>query len=171
MITLLHRRASALFLLLLVSFVLTSTAQFGVPRNKHATTDGPPIDNESENLTSLTEKDATNIAALIEASKEDPETLRLIESLKKENAEELEELRNLPDEEILDGLKLSLDELLALDHLFSDRDRAFEEIQKEGLIADENVKKYQDNPALLEEDMRNELYFHFISLAVVAGFL
>lgn len=171
MISLLHRPAGALFLLSLMLFTFSATAQFGIPKKQTVTADGVTVEKEPENLTTLTEKDATNISALIEAAKEDPETVQLIKNLKAENAEGLDELRKLPAEEVLDGLRLSLDELMMLDYFFSDKDRALKEMEKEGLISEEHMEKYKADPALLEEDTRRGLYFQFISLAVVGGYL
>lgn len=170
MITLLNRPVGALLLLTLFSFVFNTTAEFGIPKAKTVSAEGL-INEESESLTTLTEDDAHKIAALVEAAKEDPDSLRLIEALKKENSKELDELRKLPHEEVLDGLKISLDELMMLDYFFADKERAVEEMHKEGLIPEEHMAKYKDNPALLEEDTRQGLYFQFISLAVVGGYL
>jgi len=156
---------------MLQRLLLTEKAQFGIPRAQTVTADGVVVDKEPENLTTLTEKDATNISALIEAAKEDPETVHLIKSLKEGNVDGLEELRKLPAEEVLDGLKVSLDELMMLDYFFSDKERALEAMIKDGMIADEHMKRYKDDPALLEEDTRKGLYFQFISLAVVGGYL
>lgn len=170
MVTLLHRPVRALFLLTLLSFMFVATAEFGIPMSNTVTAEGV-INEESESLTTLTEEDAHKIAALVEAAKEDPESLLLIEALKKENSDALDELRKLPHEEVLDGLRISLDELMMLDYFFSDKERAVEEMHKEGLIPEEHMEKYKENPALLEEDTRQGLYFQFISLAVVGGYL
>ncbi len=120
---------------------------------------------------SLTEQDAHDIAALIEAAGEDPETIKLIAALKEENQEDIDELQKLPEEEILEGLKVTLDEMKVLDVLFADPEKALEAMIAENLIPEEHLAKYQEKPSLLEEDTRKALYFRFVSLAVVGGYL
>ncbi len=58
-----------------------------------------------------------------------------------------------------------------LEYLFKDVDRALVEMEKEGLIPEEHLKKYRKDPSLLEKDTRSAVYFRFISLAVVGGYL
>ena len=122
-------------------------------------------------MTALTEQDAYAIRSIIEAAGEDPETIKLIARLKDENSNELDELRDLPLEEILSALKVTVDELKMLDYLFKDKKRAVQEMEKDGLIAKEHIKKYRKDPNLLYEDTMKGLYFRFVSLAVVGEFL
>jgi hypothetical protein len=122
-------------------------------------------------LTNLTEQDALDIRALIEAAGEDPDTIKLVAALKDENAQEIEELRKLPQEEILNGLKAALDELKMLDMLFKDPVKALEAFEAEGLIPPQHLEKYRKDPTLLEDDTRKSLYFQFVSLAVVGDYL
>lgn len=58
-----------------------------------------------------------------------------------------------------------------LEYLFKDVDRALVEMEKEGLIPEKHLKKYRKDPSLLEKDTRSAVYFRFISLAVVGGYL
>ena len=71
----------------------------------------------------------------------------------------------------MQGLKVTIDELKLCDVLFKDKQRALREMEKEGMIPAEHLKKYKKNPDLLEEDTRKGLYFRFVSLAVVGGYL
>jgi hypothetical protein len=98
-------------------------------------------------------------------------TIKLIAKLKDENSDELGELQQLPEVEVMQGLKETLNELKMCDILFKDQKRALQEMEKEGMIPAKHLKAYQKNPELLEEDTRKGLYFRFVSLAVVGGYL
>lgn len=119
----------------------------------------------------MTEQDAIDIAALVEAAGEDPETIKLIAALKDENADEIAELKKMPEIEILNGMKEALDEMKVLDIIFKDPVKALEAMIAENLIPAEHLEKYKKEPKLLEDDTRKALYFRFVSLAVVGGFL
>ncbi len=151
-----------------------SVAQFGinkeVPNNPSNTNDEEPK-GENEKVTTLTEQDAINIGAVIKAAGEDPETIKMITKLKAENTSELDELRNFSEEEILEALKVAMNEMQMVDYLFQDKERALQEMEKEGMIPQAHLKKYKKDPSLLEEDTRKALYFRFISLATVGGYL
>lgn len=73
--------------------------------------------------------------------------------------------------QILGGLKQVIDELLVLDYLFQDKEKALEAMEKEGMIPEEHLATYKKNPELLEEDTRRGLYMQFVSMSVVGGFL
>lgn len=148
------------------------TAQFGVTKEgaaEEATQDQTKA-NEGP-VTKLTEQDAVDIRALIEAAGEDPETIKLIAALKDENAEDIAELGKLPEEEILNGLKGALDEMKVADFLFKDPVKALEAMEAENMIPPEYLEKYKKEPALLEEYTRKALYFRFVSLAVMGVYL
>lgn len=147
------------------------SGQFGVSKEVPKDADSEVKSSASDDLTQLTEQDAIDIRAVIEAAGEDPETIKLIAALKEENAEELVELRKLPMEEIMHGLKMTLDEMKVLDFLFQDPVKALEAMEAENLIPADHLAKYKANPALLEEDTRKALYFRFVSLSVVGGYL
>lgn len=123
-----------------------------------------------ETLTKLTEQDAHDIAAVIQSAGEDPETIQLVARLKDEHSELLEELQ-LSGEDILNQMKITLDEMKMVEYLFKDSERALVEMEKEGLIPPEHLKKYKKDPSLLEGDTKHALYFRFISLAVAGGYL
>lgn len=95
----------------------------------------------------------------------------MIARLKEANSSELDDLRKQPEEEILNALKVTMDEMQMLDVLFKDKERALREMEKEGMIPEEHLKKYRKDPNLLEEDTRRALYFRFVTLAVVGGYL
>lgn len=159
----------ALFLAFICTFV---NAQFGV--TKEGNIEPVAVDAEpqpEEYLTSLTEQDAQDISALIQAAGEDPDTIKLIAAMKDENAEDIAELKKLPMEEILEGLKMTLDEMKVMDVVFQDPVKAFEAMEEEKMIPEEHLETYRKDPKLLEDDTRKALYFRFISLAVVGDFM
>ena len=129
----------------------------------------------------MSEQDAHDIAAIIQAAKEDSDTIELVTKLKHDMNDALNELRKLDQEEILGALKQSMEELKLLDYLFSEDmttkkkggyGRVLEEMVKDGMISDPSIiKKYKKNPDLLEQDTRKGVYFQFVSLAVVGGFM
>jgi len=163
--------------LIIFSLCLVANAQFGVLKQEDilAAAAGSASDLETKSeegpTTNLTEQDALDIGALIEAAGQDPETIKLIAALKDENAGDLTELRELPLEEVLNGMKGVLDELKMLDFLFKDPVKAVEAFEAEGLLPPQHLEAYKKDPALLEDDTRKALYFNFISLAVVGEFL
>ena len=119
----------------------------------------------------LSEQDAADMAAIIEEAKKDLETMAMITKMKDANAEEIAELSKLSTMEVLGGMKETLDNLKLVEYLFKDKDRAVREMEKEGMIEKAHIKKYRKDPNLLEQDTRRGLYFQFISLAVVGGFI
>ena len=147
------------------------SAQLGVTKEGKVIPAAEEATSENQKWTKLTEQDAVDIAALIKAAAEDPQTIQMIAKLKDENIKEIEELRNHSEEEILNGLKQSIDELKMADYLFQDKERALREMEKENMIPPEHLAKYKANPDLLEEDTTRALYFNFVSLAVVGGYL
>ncbi|EJK69889.1 hypothetical protein THAOC_08814 [Thalassiosira oceanica] len=110
-------------------------------------------------------------ASLIEEAQKDLETKALITKMKEDQGNELAELRKLDKMEIIGGLKQTFDHLKLIEYLFKDPARAVEEMDKEGMIDKKHLKKYRKDTALLEQDTRRGLYFQFISLAVVGGFI
>eukprot|EP00957_Ditylum_brightwellii_P150142 11433714-Ditylum_brightwellii.AAC.1 len=97
--------------------------------------------------------------------------MEMVEKIKNENSPELIELSKLPKEQVLIGMKETLDNLKLIEYLFQDKEKAVIEMEKEGMIEKGHLKKYKKNPELLEEDTRRGLYFNFISLSVVGGFI
>mmetsp|Transcript_10660 Transcript_10660/g.18737 ORF Transcript_10660/g.18737 Transcript_10660/m.18737 type:complete len:192 (+) Transcript_10660:229-804(+) len=119
----------------------------------------------------LSEQDAIDMSAIIEEAQKDIETMTLITKMKEENAANLAELQKLSPMEILGGMKETLDNLKLIEYLFKDKEKAVREMEKEGMIDKAHIKKYRKDPDLLEADTRRGLYFQFISLAVVGGFI
>jgi len=85
-------------------------------------------------------------------------------------AHEVRELEQKSVDEILSGMREVINNMKLIDYLFKDRERAVAEMEKEGMIEDTHLDHYRKNPEALEEDTRRGLYFHFITLAVVAGY-
>jgi hypothetical protein len=119
----------------------------------------------------LSEKDASDMSAIIEEAKRDLETMAMITKMRGENSDTLSELRKLSTMEVLGGMKQALDNMKLIEYLFEDKERAVREMEKEGMIDKAHIKKYRKDPSLLEMDTRRGLYFQFISLAVVGGFI
>ena len=183
--------SSYLFLLLMtwLSFDFVA-AQFGMPRKDdgaeaaHVETDGNvhiPANAVSEKLvgelkaahSGLDDETAVNIATIIEHAKSDPETSLLIRRLKEGGGNEnMEALRqDLTPNQVIESLAGALSEMNAVEILFQDPDRAFKEMDKDGLVPPERKSFYKKNPQELADDVRRKLYFTFVSAAVAGGFL
>lgn len=119
----------------------------------------------------LSEKDAADMSEIIDEAKKDLETMAMITRMKNENSDALSELHKLSTMEVLGGMKEALDNMKLIEYLFQDKERAVREMEKEGMIDKAHIKKYRKDPDLLEQDTRRGLYFQFISLAVVGGFI
>ena len=94
-----------------------------------------------------------------------------ITRMREENGESLGELKKLTTVEVLGGMKQALDNMRLVEYLFEDKERAVREMEKEGMIDNAHIKKYRKDPSLLEQDTRRGLYFQFISLTVVGGYI
>ena len=171
-----------IFLLLLISSLLLSptTAQFGIkkgvpislPENgENQMVEEGSGNNAGQKQGFLSEQDATDMEAIINEAKKDLETMAMISKMKTENMEGLEELKNMSPMEVMGGMKETLDNLKLIEYLFKDKEKAVREMEKEGMIDKAHIKKYRKDPELLEKDTRRGLYFQFISLAVVGGFI
>lgn len=152
-------------------------AQFGVPKVTKTGQAEIKANGEEQKYTStpesgfLSEQDSSDIEGLIDVAKQDPETMAMVNRLKTDMSSELDALRKEPMEQILGGMKETLDNLKLIEHLFKDKERAVEEMNKEGMIEKTHLDAYKKNPDLLEEDTRKGLWFNFVSLAVVGEFL
>lgn len=125
-----------------------------------------------EDLSSLTEQDATDIAALLEKARNDEHTLAMVEKMKNENAKQIMALKSeMPQNDVMVALKKTIEDIQALDILFRDPERAMRELDKEGMIDKKRMKDYTKNPKLLEEDLHKSFYFQFVTLAVAGGWL
>ncbi|KAL7529820.1 hypothetical protein ACHAXR_007172 [Thalassiosira sp. AJA248-18] len=168
-------------LLLLISYLLISPtqAQFGIKKGVPISLpqqNGEDMGEASggdvgQNQGFLSEQDATDMEAIINEAKKDLETMAMISKMKGDNMEGLAELKNLSPMEVLGGMKETLDNLKLIEYLFKDKEKAVREMEKEGMIDKAHIKKYRKDPDLLEKDTRRGLYFQFISLAVVGGFI
>ncbi|KAL3805321.1 hypothetical protein HJC23_009028 [Cyclotella cryptica] len=167
-------------LLLLTSFLLVSVSgQFGIPKTvpiSLSQQNGEEMMDVSQGSGSgkqgfLSDQDAADMEAIINEAKKDVETMAMITKMKSENKEHIAELQTLSPAEILGGMKETLDNMKLIEYLFQDKQRAVREMEKEGMIDKAHIKKYRKDPDLLEQDTRRGLYFQFISLAVVGGFM
>jgi hypothetical protein len=157
--------------------------QFGVPRTAEqahvdaATGEASPYAALADQLQSqyaaLPEQDAIDIAALLTAAKTDPETSLLLFRLKEGSGQdELAAVRAVSSpEQIVQDLAQALSELKMLEILFRNPVRAVEEMHKEGMIPVDSLAVYRMDPALLEKDTRQSIYFLFVSLGAAGGYL
>lgn len=167
-------------LLLLISSLLLSPvqAQFGIKKgvpisfpeqNGEQMGEASDVGKQKEGF--LSEQDAIDMEAIINEAKKDLETMAMITKMKEGNMEGLAELKKLSPMMVLGGMKETLDNLKLIEYLFKDKEKAVREMEKEGMIDKAHIKKYRKDPALLEQDTRRGLYFQFVSLAVVGGFI
>mmetsp|Transcript_10048 Transcript_10048/g.18048 ORF Transcript_10048/g.18048 Transcript_10048/m.18048 type:complete len:182 (-) Transcript_10048:165-710(-) len=171
-----------IFLLLSISSLLLLSpvqAQFGIkkgvpislPDNGESMGEAPDGSTAQQNSGFLSEKDAADMEAIINEAKKDLETMAMITKMKADNMEGLADLKKLSTMEVLGGMKETLDNLKLIEYLFKDPEKAVREMEKEGMIDKAHIKKYRKDPDLLEKDTRRGLYFQFVSLAVVGGFI
>eukprot|EP00529_Nitzschia_sp_RCC80_P001401 CAMPEP_0113482742 /NCGR_PEP_ID=MMETSP0014_2-20120614/23078_1 /TAXON_ID=2857 /ORGANISM="Nitzschia sp." /LENGTH=237 /DNA_ID=CAMNT_0000376273 /DNA_START=32 /DNA_END=743 /DNA_ORIENTATION=- /assembly_acc=CAM_ASM_000159 len=117
-------------------------------------------------------QDAIDLAVLLDAAVQDPETKMMVENLRSSGSKRLEAFEDSTTQaEMVMGLKQTLDELKALEYLFQDPVRAVTEMTKEGIVDPKRIDFYGENPEELANDTRKGLYFSFVSLAVAAGLL
>ena len=166
-------------ILLLFSILVSSiNAQVGVPKvpislpqqNGEELASTETNNEQQQQQGFISEKDAADMEAIILEAKKDVETMAMLTQMRAENVDTIEELRKLSQEEILGGMKAALDDMKLIDYLFQDKQRAVKEMEKEGMIKKDLVKKYRNDPDLLESDTRKGLYFQFVSLAEIGGF-
>lgn len=169
---------SALIVLLFTPFLFCSVqGQFGVPKVPATLAEQNGEQNLGEESFGgsyqgfLSDQDAANMEAILQEAMKDVETMAMITKMKEENPQHIEDLRKLPQIEIIGAMKETLDNMKLIEYLFKDKEKAVREMEKEGMIEKAHIKKYRKNPELLEQDTRRGLYFQFISLAVVGGFM
>jgi hypothetical protein len=176
-------------LVALLSVAPTAQAQFGVARPQQdqeeqasSLLNGVPEQQQAEDSHHrlspeeqgdfMSQQDAVDIAQIVQTARSDPETMMLVDKMKREMPNELKELREAQSKDsIMLEMKQAMDELKMLDVLFKDPARAVEEMAKEGMIDKNHIKKYRKNPELLEDDTRKGMYFQFVSLAVIGEFI
>ena len=124
---------------------------------------------ELQSAAPISAEDAVHIAILLQEAKIDAETAVLLSQMPKEAVEELK--ASSTPIEIVNGLKANLDELKAVEILFSNPERAVIEMEKEGLIDKKRVDFYKKNPSTLKDDTNKAIYFAFVSLAAAGGYL
>jgi hypothetical protein len=180
-------RVFSKILLVLLGGLLVD-AQFGVNRKAEAGLDAdgqqemmmqhPDVDEAiisklKQSNSDLTEQQAIDVAYMIYAVSQDPETQLLLSEMKSGTGRELYQdfVKEMSARDIAQGLAISLEEIRMLDYLFQDPQKAVIEMEKEGLLEDHMVKAYKNDPNLLEEDTRKSVYFSFVSLAAAGGYL
>lgn len=122
-----------------------------------------------QSVAPISPEDAIHIAVLLDAAKNDPETAILLSQMPKDNLKSLKDSATAV--EIVRGLKQSLDELKAIEILFSNPERAVAEMDREGMIDKKRLSFYKKNPDALAEDTRKGVYFSFVSLAAAGEYL
>jgi hypothetical protein len=188
----LQDKRTLLCLIVLPFFPFLCTGQFGVLNNNEQAGDIPRIDDiesiSKEDMKrhmsraatlqavspNIPSQDAVDLSVLLDAVTQDPETKSMVENLQstKGRKETLEAFSDsLTQQQLVDALKHTMDDLKAVEYLFQNPDRAFAEMHKDGMVPEERVSYYRKNPRQLEEDTRKGLYFSFVSLAVAGGFL
>lgn len=169
------KSVSSIIILLVSCLLVSINAQFGVPKVPASlpNQNGEAVSEQSADGQQgfLSDQDAADMEAIISEAKKDVETMAMLTKMRTENSDAISELEKLSPEEILGGMKEALDNMKLIEYLFQDKERAVREMEKEGMIKKEHVKKYRKDPDLLEADTRKGLYFQFISLAAVGGFM
>lgn len=120
----------------------------------------------------LSQEDAFAIDGLLKQAVQDPDTQVLVQEMKTMQREVLEQmLGETTPLDIVNNLKAVMSELVSLEILFQDKDRAVREMDKEGMIEEHRLAEYKKNPDLLEQDTRKALYMTFVSTAVVGDLM
>jgi hypothetical protein len=147
-------------------------AQAAVDENGEVDYNIHPVAMKLLEMADIGEESATDVAALIDAIRADPETNVMIAMMRKDEGETLQALANdLSPEEVVVALKQTIDELKAIEYLFANPERAVVEMEKEGLLDKKKLSIYKKDPKILEDDTRKGAYFTFVALAIVGGFV
>ena len=128
------------------------------------------------NWPDLDDQDAVDIATILHKARQDPETTWLLYKMRQGDGKEqfADFAKNIAteQEEIVKALRASMKEIQSADILFRDGpERAFKEMLGDGLIPPDKIELYRKDTALLESDLRKNLYFMFISYAAAGGYL
>jgi hypothetical protein len=118
--------------------------------------------------------DAVNISVLLEAAKNDPETMAMVAKMRSAEGAgaDLEDfIKDATPVEIVKGMKDCLSEMKAVDILFQNPERAVIEMHKDGLVDKKRLNHYKKNPEDLASETKKGLYFSFVTLAAAGGFL
>ena len=121
----------------------------------------------------LPEQDAIDIAAVLHAAREDADTTWLLRSMKEGSGKDdfADFAKDASPTDIVKALREALDELKAVEVLFQNPERAVAALIEDGMVPADKVSLYKNDPALLEEDLRKNLYFMLISYAAAGGYL
>jgi hypothetical protein len=121
----------------------------------------------------ISDQVATNIAKVIASARNDAETRLLVLRMKsgEMRSDFADFASDLTPDAIVSGLAATLSEMEMAEILFVDPNRAFVEMERDGMIPNEHIELYRANPELLATDTRKRLYFTFLSLAAAGGYL
>jgi hypothetical protein len=124
----------------------------------------------------MSEQTAVNIATLLKAASNDPETVLLIRRMKESNSNAKEAFQGLVSDlrdmkQVAQSLVELYQEIRALEVLFRDPVLAYREMKNDGLIPPDKELLYENDPALFETDSRKSIYFAFVGIAAAAGLL
>ena len=163
-----HNKVAALFLLLCSCLCHRAYGQFGVPRatqsdtaavdvNGNALQPLQPTDDFDDKLVAklvssmpdLKEQTAVNIATLVKAASTDPETVLMIQRMKEGSGKEqfsafVSDIKDM--KQVTKALYEVYQELSALEVLFQDPARDYNEMKREGMIPKDKEKLYEKDP-------------------------
>ena len=130
---------------------------------------------DATSVEGINEQDAIDIGAIIQRASTDPETsLLLLRMTQQGGKDAFDELRaDMNAQQIVFELAETVQEMRALETLYTKfgPSKAYEELLNDGLVPEGREAEYKKNPELLEEDIRKQLYFTFITLAATGGYL
>lgn len=176
--------------LLLTYLVVSAIAQFRIFKKDKRFTFPPRADMESdapfgmlvdmdivnklmESEPSLTEKQAFDVAYLIDMIRQDPESMLLLTEIQfgtgKKGYEDY--VGWMTPKDIAQRLAVAIEEVKILDKLFQDPAETFLAMEKEGMLDEFMIETYRKNPALLEEDTRKTVFYIFVTLGAAGGYL
>jgi len=165
-----------LFGSLFLEHVVPIQAQFGVAKQEQQQQQNHPQQTQTtpgaEEVQILTPKDVATIEALIIEAAKDPDVLEMVAKVQSEMSHEMDELAKLPQEDILGGMKECIDQIQSIDSYFiEDPHKAVDEMNQSGLVHPDDLKRFTEDPDQLYQDIIQAIYFQFVSLSVVGGFL
>ena len=135
-----------------------------------------------QSMPTMKEAQARDVSLMLKFAKSDPDTRVLLKTIKSEKKEEKEEEKkktkknegmedNPSPKKIVEGMVQTLRDLQMSELLFKDPQKALQHMKDEGLLNEEKVKLYENDPSLLQQETRRSLYFSFVGLAVKGGYL
>ena len=117
---------------------------------------------------------AVQLAKSLELLKEDEETQQVLQMLQSGDlvVGNEEEIKKAEHKDLVTAMIVLFDELKAMEVLFRDPQKAVEAVAADGLFENEEALNFfRENPAQLEQEMKQRLYISFIQVANAAGYL